>query len=189
MQSSRPRITCQSNGHLCHLTKHAFCGQSSHHWAGVFKYFACCSFVPDADLPRLGFLSRYHNTKFFATAQDPSTSGISPGLSANQKVVVLPANDGAAFADNLNVAWVPGNTLAIDFPFSSYATSMGHWLEVLLPIYRVLRSHDWAETCSAAGGGHGRIGAARCSPLWLTCLPPAFSLPAAGCVWGCQRCV
>ena len=97
----------------------------------------------------------YHNSKYFATAPDPNTSAIERGLSANQKLVVLPAQDGAAFTDNLRPAWLTGNTLVVDFPFASYPTNMGHWLEVVIPAFDALADGGWAAQCQAANG-HAR---------------------------------
>ena len=45
----------------------------------------------------------------------------------------------------LQSAWWPGNTVMIDIPFPAYPENMGHWAEVLLPLYSVLAMREWAH--------------------------------------------
>ena len=45
----------------------------------------------------------------------------------------------------LQSAWWPGNTVMIDIPFPAYPENMGHWAEVLLPLYSVLATREWAH--------------------------------------------
>jgi hypothetical protein len=124
--------------------------------------------VPLPALHHLQLLYRYHNTKFFYIAPNPASITASIGLSINQKLAVLPARNGAAFIDNIEPAWVTGNTLVIDFPYQSYPTNAGHWLEVILPAHRALQDGRWAECCTTgAGAGRRVIGA----PDGLPALP------------------
>ena len=41
------------------------------------------------------------------------------------------------------VGWLAGNTLVVDFPFPAFPENMGHWAEVLLPIYSQLCTGAW----------------------------------------------
>ena len=45
----------------------------------------------------------------------------------------------------MQTGWWAGNTLLIDFPFAAFPDSMGHWAEVLLPLYSVLVTGDWRQ--------------------------------------------
>lgn len=45
----------------------------------------------------------------------------------------------------MQTGWWAGNTLLIDFPFAAFPDSMGHWAEVLLPLYSVLVNGDWKQ--------------------------------------------
>lgn len=45
----------------------------------------------------------------------------------------------------LQSAWWPGNTVMIDIPFPAYPENMGHWAEVLLPLYSVLAMREWTH--------------------------------------------
>lgn len=45
----------------------------------------------------------------------------------------------------LQVVYVPGNTMLMDFPFQTYYQHLGHWLELAVPMYNVLRDGSWLE--------------------------------------------
>lgn len=45
----------------------------------------------------------------------------------------------------LQVVYVPGNTMLMDFPFQAYYQHLGHWLELAVPMYNVLRDGSWLE--------------------------------------------
>lgn len=92
-----------------------------------------------------------HNRKFVAVVPDPGASGVSRGLSVNQQMIQLPARDGGAFVNNLRTKWIPGNTLAIDFPFPAFPTNLGHWAEVVLPAYSTLSQLNWANDTLSTG--------------------------------------
>ena len=44
---------------------------------------------------------------------------------------------------SMQTGWWGGNTLLIDFPFPAFPDSMGHWAEVLLPVYSTLVTGEW----------------------------------------------
>ncbi len=45
----------------------------------------------------------------------------------------------------VQTGWWGGNTLLIDFPFPAFPESMGHWAEVLLPVYSALVTGAWKQ--------------------------------------------
>jgi hypothetical protein len=66
-------------------------------------------------------------------------------MSANQLLVYLPTVDAARFLDNVDTAWVPGTTLAIDLVFPAFPTNLGHWAEILQPMLSALQDGRWTE--------------------------------------------
>lgn len=49
----------------------------------------------------------------------------------------------------MQTGWWGGNTVMLDFPFPTYPDNMGHWAEILFPLYSMLRAKNWQE---AVGG-------------------------------------
>lgn len=45
----------------------------------------------------------------------------------------------------MQTGWWGGNTLLIDFPFPAFPDNMGHWAEVLLPVYSSLLTGTWRK--------------------------------------------
>lgn len=45
----------------------------------------------------------------------------------------------------MQTGWWAGNTLLIDFPFPAFPDNMGHWAEVLLPVYSALLTGTWRK--------------------------------------------
>lgn len=45
----------------------------------------------------------------------------------------------------MQTGWWAGNTLLIDFPFPAFPDNMGHWAEVLLPVYSTLLTGTWRK--------------------------------------------
>ena len=43
----------------------------------------------------------------------------------------------------MQAGWLPGNTIFLDFPFAAFPENIGHWQEILLPIYNMLSSSAW----------------------------------------------
>jgi hypothetical protein len=93
---------------------------------------------------------RRHNSRFFAVVPDPANSDINRGLSTNQKVVLFPTIDSSAFVSNINASRLAGFTLALDFPFAAFPQNLGHWVELVVPIFNVMQRADWAHKQSEA---------------------------------------
>jgi hypothetical protein len=45
----------------------------------------------------------------------------------------------------LQVCYVPGVTLFLDFPFPAFPDNLGHWAELLLPLYSTLSTKHWQQ--------------------------------------------
>ena len=45
----------------------------------------------------------------------------------------------------MQTGWWGGNTLLVDFPFPAFPDNMGHWAEVLLPVYSTLLTGAWRK--------------------------------------------
>lgn len=71
----------------------------------------------------------------------------------------MPSIDPAAFIDNLDCGWVPGNTLALDFPFPAFPDNEGHWAELMLPSFSVLLNSTWKKHTTGEGNSSPYIGA------------------------------
>lgn len=61
-------------------------------------------------------------------------------MALNSHLVLLPTTDAQGFAANLQLCYVPGVTLFLDFPFPAFPDNLGHWAELLLPLYSALSS-------------------------------------------------
>lgn len=57
----------------------------------------------------------------------------------------------------VQTGWWAGNTLLIDFPFAAFPDSMGHWAEVLLPLYSVLVTGDWKQQVQGSSAHLDRL--------------------------------
>ena len=42
--------------------------------------------------------------------------------------------------------WLGGTTVLIDQPYPSFPDNMGHWAEVLVPLYNLLTSGPWRQS-------------------------------------------
>jgi hypothetical protein len=59
----------------------------------------------------------------------------------------------------VQVVFVPGNSLILDFPFAAYAHEhLGHWLELLLPVFNVLMEGEWSRHVEVRGVWRERRG-------------------------------
>lgn len=66
-------------------------------------------------------------------------------MSSNQKIIPFPAVDAAAFVKNIKASRLAGNTLVLDFPFAAFPDNLGHWAELMVPIYNIMQKGDWAR--------------------------------------------
>lgn len=76
------------------------------------------------------------------------------GLSTNQAIIGMPVANMTSFRDNLRVAFVPGNTLLVDFPFQVFSDHLGHWAEIMVPTYSVFRDGQWQKDLQTVGTGY-----------------------------------
>lgn len=65
---------------------------------------------------------------------DPE-EGTRARLSHNFPLTILPLTNVSAFLANIGARWVEGTTLWIDFPNPNKWNHMGHWMEILTPIF------------------------------------------------------
>lgn len=42
--------------------------------------------------------------------------------------------------------WLGGTTVLIDQPYPSFPDNMGHWAEILVPLYNLLTSQQWRRS-------------------------------------------
>lgn len=99
-----------------------------------------------ASLPR-----RHHNARYFALVPDAANTSISAEISYNTPVVFFPTLDGDAFIRNVETAWLPGTTLAIDFVYPAYPSNHGHWTEALFPMIKALSDGTWSHHVQGDG--------------------------------------
>ncbi|DBB16714.1 TPA: hypothetical protein ACH3X3_014959 [Trebouxia sp. C0006] len=60
-------------------------------------------------------------------------------------LIEMPVAKAEEFHRHVQTGWWGGNTLLIDFPFPAFPESMGHWAEVLLPVYSALVTGAWKQ--------------------------------------------
>ncbi|GAX84336.1 hypothetical protein CEUSTIGMA_g11758.t1 [Chlamydomonas eustigma] len=94
----------------------------------------------------------FHNMKWYAflpadEADDPS---IEDGLSPNAVVIRMPITDLRNYTRQLRMSYVSGNSALLDLTFQAYPSHLGHWLELMVPLYSVLREGDWAHYCKGS---------------------------------------
>ncbi|KAF8072370.1 ALDH10A8 [Scenedesmus sp. PABB004] len=75
-------------------------------------------------------------------------------FSKNQEVAPLHVADAGAWAASVRWRAVPGDTLLFDYIFFVHPTAIGHWWEMMAPLYSVLK----ASRGAARGRGRGRGG-------------------------------
>lgn len=93
---------------------------------------------------------RCHNTRWYAVMDrkdfDQYNSTFTDIVfSQNMGISKLPVKDVSAYLDNLHAAWVNGTTLWLDYSFPAFPENIGHWLEMLLPVYSQLSIGAWKE--------------------------------------------
>ena len=64
-------------------------------------------------------------------------------LSQNMALTKLPVRSVPAFLGNLATSWVNGTTLFLDYAFPTHPDNLGHWMELLLPVYCALSAGEW----------------------------------------------
>jgi len=89
-------------------------------------------------------------TRFYAVLESKEFEQLEDGftditLSQNMLVTKLPVRSTPAFLTNLDTAWVNGTTLWLDYSFPAFPENLGHWMEMLLPVYSQLSVGKWKE--------------------------------------------
>jgi len=51
----------------------------------------------------------------------------------------------------VQISYVKGNSVMMDFNFQAYYTHLGYWLEVLVPLYNMLSEGKWFEHVRVRG--------------------------------------
>ncbi len=85
----------------------------------------------------------------------PEQPGIVVCECTGQVVTRMPVTDLPAFAAASRLAFVPGVSVLIDYPFLSLPDHLGHWAEVTVPTFSVLRDGKWRDAVAGAAGGTG----------------------------------
>ncbi|MEW5302301.1 MAG: hypothetical protein WDW36_005101 [Sanguina aurantia] len=65
-------------------------------------------------------------------------STLEEGLTTNTAIIRLPVSAAPSFASNLRAGYLPGVTLMVDFPFPAFTDHLGHWAEILMPVFSML---------------------------------------------------
>uniref|UniRef100_A0A7S3QL56 Glycosyltransferase 61 catalytic domain-containing protein n=1 Tax=Dunaliella tertiolecta TaxID=3047 RepID=A0A7S3QL56_DUNTE len=88
----------------------------------------------------------YNNGRWYALLDSPEqTSGWR--FSRNQQVLTLHVNDVRTFTDSVKYRVVPGDTILFDFIFFTHPTAIGHWWEMLGPLYSILKRSNIKRPC------------------------------------------
>ncbi|PNW72188.1 hypothetical protein CHLRE_16g678600v5 [Chlamydomonas reinhardtii] len=68
-------------------------------------------------------------------------------FSRNQEVVPFHVLDAKEFIDSVKYQVVPGDTILFDFIFFIHPTAIGHWWEMLGPLYSILKTINFKRPC------------------------------------------
>ncbi len=60
-------------------------------------------------------------------------------FSRNQEIVTIHVEDAREFINSVNWSLIPGDTIMFDFIFFTHPTAIGHWWEMLGPLYSILK--------------------------------------------------
>ncbi|DBA71209.1 TPA: hypothetical protein ACH3X2_011604 [Trebouxia sp. C0005] len=91
----------------------------------------------------------FHAQRFYAlnclATKDANATPIKADITLNMMLIEMPVAKAEQFYQHVQTGWWGGNTLLIDFPFPAFPESMGHWAEVLLPVYSALVTGAWKQ--------------------------------------------
>lgn len=91
----------------------------------------------------------FHAQRFYAlnclATKDANATPIKADITLNMMLIEMPVAKAEEFHQHVQTGWWGGNTLLIDFPFPAFPESMGHWAEVLLPVYSALVTGAWKQ--------------------------------------------
>jgi hypothetical protein len=88
----------------------------------------------------------YNNGRWYALV-DGDAHVPSWKFSRNQEIVTLHVDDAATFLDSVKWRLVRGDTLLFDFIYFIHPTAIGHWWEMLGPLYSILKKTDIKLPC------------------------------------------
>ena len=88
----------------------------------------------------------YNNGRWYALVDGPKTVA-SWRFSRNQEITTLHVSDAAAFADTVDWQLVSGDTMLFDFIYFVHPTAIGHWWEIVGPLFSVLKKVDFKRPC------------------------------------------
>ncbi|GFR45470.1 hypothetical protein Agub_g6869, partial [Astrephomene gubernaculifera] len=87
-----------------------------------------------------------------------SSYHLEEGLSTNTVLIRLPVTDMPSLTRNLRTGFLPGTTLLLDFPFPAFPDNLGHWAEILFPVFSVLSEGGWrSDTAGSRQAAIDRI--------------------------------
>lgn len=73
---------------------------------------------------------------FIAPTDD--VSKIEEGMTYQNAITHFPVTSVPSMLSNIETKWIPGLTLFIDFPFPAFSDNLGHYAELLFPLYSLL---------------------------------------------------
>jgi protein O-GlcNAc transferase len=88
----------------------------------------------------------YNNGRWYALVDGPKTVN-SWRFSRNQEITTLHVSDAAAFAETVDWQLVAGDTMLFDFIYFVHPTAIGHWWEIVGPLFSVLKKVDFKRPC------------------------------------------
>jgi hypothetical protein len=88
----------------------------------------------------------YNNGRWYALVDGPDHVA-SWKFSRNQEIITLHVDNASAFADAVKWRVVKGDTLLFDFIYFIHPTAIGHWWEMLGPLYSILKKTDIKLPC------------------------------------------
>lgn len=86
----------------------------------------------------------YNNGKWYAIVEgDNHVSNIK--MSRNQEIICLHVKNATEWLANTEHRVVPGDTLIFDFIFYLHPTAIGHWCEMMFPLFSILKRSSFSS--------------------------------------------
>ncbi|KAK9836079.1 hypothetical protein WJX84_007267 [Apatococcus fuscideae] len=87
----------------------------------------------------------YNNGRYYLLV-DGAKPVVGWKLTRNQDLHVVHVDDAQAFVDSINHRVLPGDTLIADYIYFLHPTAIGHWSEMMHPLYSILKQeHNFAR--------------------------------------------
>ncbi|KAK9828787.1 hypothetical protein WJX72_002076 [[Myrmecia] bisecta] len=83
----------------------------------------------------------YNNGRFYLLVDGPDTV-TAWKMTRNQDLNVIHVNDAATFVKSVDFRTIPGDTLIFDFVYFLHPTAIGHWSEMMFPLFSILRQES-----------------------------------------------